>query len=112
LGEKITEEIVYNVASQAKPMDVKEMLELALNGKFDDARKRLQDMLLKQGLSGEDVVRSIHRQIYNLPIPEEAKVQLIEKCGEYEFRISEGGDDLIQLEAFLAQFLLFSKSSK
>jgi replication factor C small subunit len=109
LGEKITEDVVYEVASQAKPTDVKEMLELALKGKFEDARKKLQDMLLKQGLAGRDVIREIHKQIYSLPLTEEAKVQLVEKCGEYEFRISEGGDDLIQLEAFLAQFLLFSK---
>jgi len=109
LGEKITESIVYDVASQAKPADVKEMLELALKGEFETARKRLQDMLLRQGLSGEDVVRSIHKEIYNLSIPEEFKVQLIEKCGEYEYRISEGSNDLIQLEALLANFLLFSK---
>ncbi|MEM5879542.1 MAG: replication factor C small subunit [Candidatus Aenigmatarchaeota archaeon] len=110
LGEKITEEIVYDVASQAKPTDVKEMLELALKGKFEDARKKLQDMLLRQGLSGKDVIKEIHKQIYSLPLLEEAKVQLVDKCGEFEFRISEGGDDLIQLEALLAQFLLFSKS--
>jgi replication factor C small subunit len=66
-------------------------------------------MLLRQGLSGRDVIREIHKQIYSLPLTEEAKVQLVEKCGEYEFRISEGGDDLIQLTALLAQFLLFSK---
>ncbi|MEM5836501.1 MAG: replication factor C small subunit [Candidatus Aenigmatarchaeota archaeon] len=109
LGEKITEDMVYEVASQAKPTDVKEMLELALKGKFEDARKKLQEMLLRQGLSGKDIIREIHKQIYSLNIPEEAKVQLVDKCGEFEFRISEGGDELIQLEAFLAQFLLFSK---
>jgi replication factor C small subunit len=109
LGEKITEDVVYEVASRAKPTDVKEMLEFVLKGKFEEARKKLQDMLLRQGLSGIDVIREIHKQIYSLPLTEEEKVQLVEKCGEYEFRISEGGDDLIQLEAFLAQFLLFSK---
>jgi replication factor C small subunit len=109
LGEKITDEIVYDVASQAKPSDVKEMLELALSGEFETARKRLQDMLLRQGLSGEDVVRSIHKEIYNLSIPEEFKVQLIEKCGEYEYRLNQGSNDLIQLEALLSNFLLFSK---
>jgi replication factor C small subunit len=109
LGEKITEEIVYDVASQAKPDDVKEMLDLALKGNFEDARNRLQDMLLRQGLSGEDVIKEIHKQIYSLDISEQAKVQLIEKTGEFEFRISEGSSDLIQLEALLAQFLIFSK---
>lgn len=109
LGEKITDDVVYDVASKAKPTDVKEMLELALDGKFEDARKRLQDILLKQGLSGEDVLKEVHRQIYSLPITEEEKVQMVEKCGEYEFRISQGGDELIQMEALLAQFLLFKK---
>jgi len=111
LSEKITEDVVYDVASQAKPDDVKVMLGHALNGKFEDARKILQGMLLKQGLSGSDVIKEIHRQIYSLDLTEKAKVQLIEKTGEYEFRLSEGSSDLIQLEALLANFLLFSKKS-
>jgi replication factor C small subunit len=109
LGEKITEDVVYDVTSQAKPTDVKDMLELALKKKFMEARKMLQEMLLRQGLSGEDVIREIHKQIYSLNIAEDAKVKLIEKTGEYEFRISSGGNDLLQLEALLAQFLLFNK---
>ncbi len=112
LGKKITEEIVYEVASRAKPTDVKEMLELTLAGNFEDARKKLQDMLLRQGLSGADIITEIHSQIYSLNLPEDAKIQLIEKCGEYEWRISEGGNELIQLEALLAQFFLFSKKKK
>jgi replication factor C small subunit len=109
LSKKITEDAVYDVASKAKPTDVKVMLELALKGKFEDARKRLLDMLLKQGLSGQDIISEIHRQIYYLPLTEDQKVKLIEKCGEYEFRLAMGGNELIQLEAFLSQFLLFSK---
>jgi len=109
LSEKITEEIVYDVASQAKPDDVKNMLQSALKGKFEEARKMLQNMLLRQGLAGSDIIREIHRQIYSLDLTEEAKVQLIDKTGEYEFRLSEGSSDLIQLEALLAQFLLAGK---
>lgn len=112
LGDKITEEVVYDVASRARPTDVKDMLEFALSGKFEDARKKLQDMMLRQGLSGSDIISEIHRQIYFLNILEEEKVHLIEKCGEFEFRISEGGDELIQLTALLAQFLLSSRSKK
>jgi len=110
LGEKITADVVYDVASQAKPDDVRKMLEIVLKGRFADARNMLQDMLLKQGLSGSDIIREIHRQIYSLDgISEETKVRLIEKCGEFEFRLSEGGSDLIQLEALLAQFMLIGK---
>jgi replication factor C small subunit len=109
LKEKITEDTVYDVASRAKPTDVKDMLELVLKGKFMDARKKLQELILKQGLAGSDIIVEIHRQIYSLNVPEEIKIHMIERCGEYEFRLSEGGNELIQLEALLAQFLLYSK---
>ncbi|MFH8086688.1 MAG: replication factor C small subunit [Candidatus Aenigmatarchaeota archaeon] len=109
IDKKITAETIYDVASRAKPMDVKEMLELTLKGKFEDARKKLQDLILRQGLSGSDIISEIHRQIYSLNISEDLKVKLVEKCGEYEFRLSMGGNELIQLESLLAQFLLVSK---
>jgi len=109
LKKSITEDVIYEASAQAKPRDVKEMLELTLKGNFKEARKRLYDMVLKQGLSGEDIIKEIHRQIYDLNISDENKVKLVDKIGEYDFRISEGGSALIQLEALLAQFLLFSK---
>lgn len=109
LKEKITDNVIYDVANQAKPDDVKDMLNLVLNGKFAEARKKLQHMLLIEGLSGEDIIKEIHKQVYNLDISEENKVKLIELIGEYDFRISEGGSELIQLEALIAQFLLIKK---
>ncbi|HIE14958.1 TPA: replication factor C small subunit [Candidatus Bathyarchaeota archaeon] len=110
LGETITENMIYEVASQARPEDVKVMLELALKGKFGDARKLLHKMLINHGLAGEDVIKEIHRQIYTLNLSEEAKVRLIEAVGEYEFRISEGADSLIQLEALLAKVVAYGTS--
>jgi len=109
LGKKITEEVVYDVSSHAKPGQVKTMVEFALKGRFEDARKILNDMLLKQGLSGEDVVKEIHKQIYTLDLTNKEKVELIGKVGEYEYRLTQGSNDLIQLEALLAQFLIVAK---
>jgi replication factor C small subunit len=109
LGKRITEDVVYEAASRARPKDVRMMLEDVLKGKFELARKKLQDLLLRQGLAGSDIIAEIHRQIYELPLKEEEKVKLIEKCGDYEFRITEGANELIQLEALLSHFLLFAK---
>ncbi len=106
---KITEELVYDVASKAKPNDIKEMVQFAVAGKFLEARKILQNLLLHQGLSGSDVISEVHKQIYSLDITEKEKVQLIEKTGEYEFRLSEGSNELIQLEALLSQFTLLKR---
>jgi replication factor C small subunit len=109
LKKNITEDVVYEAASRAKPKDVEEMLKTIMKGNFNEARKKLHEMLLIQGLAAEDIIKEIHQQIYNLDIPEEDKIKLVDKTGEYDFRITEGGSDLIQLEALLAQFLLFSK---
>ena len=107
--KKITEELVYEIASRAKPVDVKLMIELALAGNFAAARKKLQDLLFMQGLSGQDIVREMHRQLDGVKADERTKAELVSKVGEYEYRISQGGNDLVQLEAFLAQLSLCAK---
>jgi replication factor C small subunit len=106
---KITKETVYETAAQARPQDVRQMIDLAVAGKFTDARKKLYDLLIEQGLSGEDIIREMHKSIFELQIPEPAKLELIEKIGEFEFRLNQGGSEDIQLEALLANFIRAGK---
>lgn len=106
MKSKITPETVYEVSNQARPHDVKEVLELVvLKGDFKAARKKLHQLLFIQGLAGEDILKEIHKQIFDMEVAEENKVKMLELLGEYDFRISEGGSELIQLEALLASFL-------
>jgi len=81
----------------------------ALNGSFLDARKKLLDTMLKHGLSGLDVIKQIQKGIMDLEMNGRQKLELISKCGEAEFRISEGSDEYLQLEAFLAEVGLSKK---
>lgn len=104
LGGAVTQETIYATTSRADPKAVKKMLTLATDGKFKDARKALLALLYEHGLSGEDIIKEIHAQIFDMDIPDAAKYALIEKAGEYEFRIAEGANPRIQLEALLAQF--------
>jgi replication factor C small subunit len=106
LGKKITADLLYETSSTAKPEDVKSLISYALSGDFMAARNQLYDLLLKYGLSGEDIIKQIHQTIYDLTISDESKIRLIEKTGEAEFRLIEGSNDHIQLEALLAQFAL------
>lgn len=106
MGDEIDSNLVYRTASLARPEEVKKMLTIALQGNFLEAREQLDELLITYGLSGEDVVRQIHRTIVELPIQDQKKVQLVDKVGEIDFRIVEGGNERIQLEALLAQFIL------
>lgn len=108
---KVTVEAVYKVLGLAQPKEIREMLNLALQGKFMQAREKLRNLLVNYGLSGEDIIKQIHRELTGneLNIPEELKVVLIDYAGEVEFRIIEGADDEIQLSAFLAKLALYAQ---
>ena len=104
VNKKITAELLYETTSTAKPEDVKNLINTAIAGDFMAARNLLYDLLIKYGLSGEDIIKQIHQTIFDLPIPDDSKIRLIEKTGETEFRLIEGSNEHIQLEALLAQF--------
>ncbi len=106
IDKHITEESIYSLASIAKPKEINEVLKLAIDNKFVEARKKLLDVMLNYGLSGIDVIKQIQKEILNLDIDNKKKMGLIEKCGEIEFRLVEGSDEFIQLEALLSQFTL------
>jgi replication factor C small subunit len=106
ISKDVDEDIVFSLASVARPKEVKEVLDLALESKFVDAREKLLDVMLNYGLSGLDVIRQVQKEIYNLDLDGRNKMMLVDKCGEAEFRMSEGSDEFIQLEALLANVAL------
>ena len=60
--------------------------------------------MLKHGLSGLDVIKQIQKEVVNFEVDNSRKLEMIEKCGEIEFRMVEGSDEFVQLEALLANF--------
>lgn len=103
VAKKIDEDKVYQIAATLRPAEVKEILQLCLDKKFAPARQKLTELMISRGLSGLDVIKAFHREILTLDVPEKTKALLIDKLGEYEFRIVEGGTEDLQIEAFLAQ---------
>ncbi|HEA46400.1 MAG TPA: replication factor C small subunit [Candidatus Pacearchaeota archaeon] len=106
ISPAITPELVSTLISSAKPKDILVVLDYALSGDFQKSREKLLDVMLKESISGQDVIKSIQKEIWNLPVEPELKVKLTEKTGETEFRIVEGSDPFIQLQSLLASFVL------
>lgn len=106
LNKQISPELVYSMASVAKPKEVNEVLSIAVKGNFLEARKKLLSLMLEYGLAGLDIIKQIQKEIWNLQIDDRKKVELIDKCGEIEFRMVEGSDEYVQLESFLAQVVV------
>jgi len=106
ISPMITEEIINILLSSAKPKDIKVVLDYALAGDFEKAREKLLDLMLKESISGTDVIKAIQKEVWNLDIEPHIKVKLTEKTGETEFRLVEGSDEFVQLQALLASFVL------
>ncbi len=102
-NDEIEEEDVYGVAASLRPDEIREVLDLAFEGSFMDAREMLTDLMVDRGLDGTDIIDSIHREILDLDLDDQQKLEVVEQLGEYEFRISEGGSSDIQIEAMLAK---------
>ena len=66
IKNKITEELIYSVASAAKPKEINEVLNLCVKGDFSSAKNKLLDTMLNHGLAGLDVIKQIQQEIWRL----------------------------------------------
>jgi replication factor C small subunit len=108
----IDQEAVYESTASIRPSEIDDLLTIALKGNFTAARSKLDDLIVRHGLSGEDIVQGIHRAVFDLPVSEDSKIRLIDRVGEAEFRIVSGSSERIQLEALLAHFANEGRSPK
>jgi len=106
ISDMITADLVEILVPSAKPSDIKIVLEYALSGDFIKSKEKLLDIMLRESISGTDIIKAIQKEIWNLTVEPELKVKLTEKTGEIEFRLVEGSDEFIQLESLLASFVM------
>jgi len=105
-GDVVGEEAVYAITSTARPEEIESMIERALDGDFTGARAELVDLLTERGLAGGDIIDQLHRSVWEFDLDEAAAVHLMDRLGEADYRISEGANEQVQLEALLAAVAL------
>lgn len=102
----ITADVVRKSANVARPEDIRDLVGDAVEGQFRKAKEKLDKLIMEDGLSGEDIIKQIHDEVYDIPIDSKKRMRLIDRIGEAEFRLVEGSDERIQLEALLADLAL------
>lgn len=111
VSKKIDENTIYSLASFAKPKELNDVLTSAVKGDFLESRKKLLDVMLIYGLSGLDIIKQLQQEAWNLKLEGRTKMKIIETCGEAEFRLVEGSDQYVQLEALLSKIVLICNKS-
>jgi len=111
-SKKITETAVYEIAARARPKEIINMLNAAINGNFEEAKNELDTLMIKNGMSAEDILTQCFREVQALNINEKMKLKIVTYIGDCNFKVVEGANEHIQLETLLAQIALSSELNK
>ena len=106
ISQKIDHDIVFRVAGEVPAEKIKKILQTAIQGELEFSIQLLNDIIRDYGLSGINIIKNIHREIYDLNISEELKIELAKLLAEFEYRLSQGGTEEIQLKALLANIVM------
>ncbi len=105
-GDVVDEAAVYAITATARPEEIESMVTDALSGDFTKARATLDTLLTDTGMAGGDVIDQLHRSVWEFDLHEREAVRLMERVGEADYRIAEGANEQVQLEALLAALAL------
>ena len=106
ISKNIDQELVFRVAGEVPSEKIKEILQTSIEGQLKLSIKLLKDLIKDYGLSGRNIIKNIHREIYHLTISEDLKIELSKLLAEFEYRLSQGGTEEIQLQALLAKITM------
>jgi replication factor C small subunit len=112
ISNKIDDKMVYAITSTARPDEIDDLLKRSLGGDFDGAESVLAFLLHDRGIAPNELINQCYRAIVKMNLDRGLKVELIDHLGETDFRLSEGANSDIQMEAMIARFIRSSEKGK
>jgi replication factor C small subunit len=109
MGSISSSNVISSIGLSGKTR-VKEIIKLALSGKFHEARFRLFELMQVYGMSENDFLKYANQEAYDLKLdrPDEFAALM----AEYDYRLVTGAHPEIQLVALLAQLSKLGQNTK
>ena len=112
ISPTIEEKSIYAITSTARPDEIADLLSLSLKGDFETAESLLAQLLHERGIAPNELINQCYRALVKMDLDRGLKVKLIDHLGEADFRLSEGANSDIQMEALIARFVLSSEKQR
>jgi len=106
ISNNITENMIYEITSNARPDEILELIQVILQGDFEGSEQILHELMDKRGIAPNELINQFYRTLVKHPVQRTLKVEMISHLGQADFRLSEGGNSDIQMEALLANCVL------
>ncbi len=108
ISKSVTDDDVYKASGAVHPKNIEQLVDETFRGDFLKARSILDDMITKYGIGGDEILKGIHKVLLDKIDDNESLATLMDRVGEIDFRLVEGANERIQLEALLAYFSIFA----
>lgn len=109
VDKKITVDLINEILDFVNPKEVDDMLKYAIEGDFFKARDYMVKLRTLRGLTALEILKEIYRRVLEMDIDPKLKVKFVDRIGTVEFRLVEGSDEELQLEALLAMMSLLKQ---
>jgi len=111
--QDIDEQKVYNAFFWVNDVYIKNLVYATIKGDLDIVNEKVNDLLDKKNYTHEEIFNSMDRVIREGKIPMGAKIDILSKMADVEFRLKMGASENIQLKYLTAYMIrVFAKYKK
>ena len=101
-SDVVTEDIVYEYSETPLVTRARNIVTLALDGKYKVARKEMRNLVAIDGYSPQEVCLEIERDLIKRPFPPEVLSRILDRVAEIDYRLLQGKNSFVHLAALLA----------
>ena len=101
----ITADTVHLCTGTPSPALIDTILEKLLTLNFNDNYRELQEIRISAGLSLNDIIRELHKNLLKIEFPDKMKISLVKRLAEVEMRLSVGSNEKLQQASMIGAFL-------
>ncbi len=106
VADSVTAANVYAVTSTAKPEEIALLVSLCKEGDFETSERMLHMLMYDKGIAPNELLNQLYRAVsVSTELGRNVKTDLIDAIGETDFRLSEGANADIQMDALIAKFI-------
>jgi replication factor C small subunit len=98
----VTEDIVYEYSETQLTSRARNVVTLALDGKYEHARKEIRNLVAIDGYSPQEVCLEIERDLVKRPFSHKVLSKVLDRVAEIDYRLLQGKNAFVHLAALLA----------
>lgn len=100
----VTEISTYQCAGKPLPSDVKDVAHSLFNDSLQVSFQKISSLQKEKGIALVDILYEMHPYIFKISMPPKARIDLVSKLADAEYRLAFGTSDQLQLGAICGAF--------